>query len=233
MDHNRARTGDLAASAIPLALGSDTLMAPSEEDARFHAIGDPEALHAQHTALFCSIRCPGSLILETYDLARAMRDAGEPVIGGFQTPMEKECLRLLLRGSQPVVVCPARSVEKMRVPREWRPPIAQGRLLVLSPFPESRRRPTMELAAQRNEMVAALASRVFITHAAPSGKTEALARKLADSGKPLLTLDSPANSNLLAMGARPIAPEQPRETDDPSAGPRRWTDRRNPRYNFH
>ena len=50
------------------------------------------------TALFCSQRCPGDLVLKTYDLARAMRDAGVPVIGGFQTPMERECLRLLLRG---------------------------------------------------------------------------------------------------------------------------------------
>jgi len=32
-----------------------------------------------------------------------MRDVGIPVVGGFQTPMEKECLRLLLRGSQPLL----------------------------------------------------------------------------------------------------------------------------------
>ena len=50
-----------------------------------------------------------------------------------------------------------------------------------------------------------LADRVFIAHAAPGGKTEAFARKVADSGKPLLTLDSPANANLLALGASSIA----------------------------
>ena len=99
------------------------------------------------TALFCSQRCPGDLILKTYDIARAMRDAGVPVIGGFQTPMERECLRLLLRGNQPVVVCPARGIEKMQVPRDWRPALDDGRLLVLSPFPAAVRRPTSELAA--------------------------------------------------------------------------------------
>ena len=57
------------------------------------------------TALFCSNRCPGDIILKTYDLARAKRDAGEPAVGGFQTPMERECLRLLLRGSQHPPVC--------------------------------------------------------------------------------------------------------------------------------
>ena len=159
------------------------------------------------TALFCSNRCPGDLILKTYDLARAMRDAGVPVVGGFQTPMERECLRLLLRGSQPVVVCPARGIDNMRIRRDWRGPLKEGRMLVLSPFPASRRRTTSELAAQRNDLVADLAHSVFIAHASPGGKTEAFARKIAESGKPLFTLDSPANANLLALGAHSVTPE--------------------------
>ena len=82
-----------------------------------------------------------------------MRDAGIPVVGGFQTPLEKECLRLLLRGEQPVVVCPARSIENMRIPGDWRRPLSQDRLLILSPFPPSCKRPTAKLAAQRNDLV--------------------------------------------------------------------------------
>ena len=163
--------------------------------------GNLRLLDEPLTALFCSSRCPGDLILKTYDLARAMRDAGVPVIGGFQTPMERECLRLLLRGSQPVVVCPARGIDNMRVPRDWRTALDEDRLLVLSPFPASHRRPTAELAAQRNDLVADLAQRVFIAHAAPGSKTEAFARNLAATGKPLLTLDSLSNANLVEMGA--------------------------------
>ena len=163
--------------------------------------GNLSLLHERLTALFCSNRCPGDLILKTYDLARAMRDSGVPVIGGFQTPMERECLRLLLRGTQSVVVCPARGIDNMRIPREWRPALDNGRLLVLSPFPATVRRPTVQLAAQRNDLVADLAQRVFIAHAAPGSKTEAFASKLANAGKSLLTLDSPANSNLIAIGA--------------------------------
>ena len=170
--------------------------------------GNLNLLDVPLTALFCSNRCPGDLILKTYDLARAMRDAGMPVIGGFQTPMERECLRLLLRGSQPVVVCPARGIDNMRIPRDWRPALDEGRLLVLSPFPPTARRPTAELAAQRNDLVADLATQIFIAHAAPGSKTEAFARKLAEAGKPLLTLDSPANTNLVAMGAEVVETEQ-------------------------
>ena len=163
--------------------------------------GNLRLLEEPLTALFCSNRCPGDLILKTYDLARAMRDAGVPVIGGFQTPMEQECLRLLLRGSQPVVVCPARGIEKMRIPRGWRTALGEDRLLVISPFPSTRRRPTAELSSQRNDLVADLADQVFIAHAAPGSKTEAFARKLAATSKPLLTLNSPANTNLVEMGA--------------------------------
>ena len=165
-------------------------------------LGNLSLLDEPLTALFCSNRCPGDLILKTYDLARAMRDAGVPIIGGFQTPMERECLRLLLRGTQPVVVCPARGIDNMRIPRDWRPALDDGRLLVLSPFPATARRPTVELASQRNELVVSLANRVFIAHAAPGSKTEEFAHKLIESGKPLLTLDSPANANLAEMGGR-------------------------------
>ena len=175
---------------------------------QFKSKGNVRLLEERLTALFCSQRCPGDLILKTYDLARAMRDAGVPVIGGFQTPMEKECLRLLLRGSQPVVVCPARGIDNMRVPRDWRAALDENRLLILSPFPSTRRRPTAELAAQRNDLVADVATQVFFAHAAPGSKTEAFARKLAALGKPLLTLDSPANDSLMEMGAEAIGPEQ-------------------------
>ena len=177
-----------------------------EQFPKFKSIGNSRLLEEPLTALFCSARCPGDLILKTYDLARSMRDAGVAVIGGFQTPMEKECLRLLLRGTQPVVICPARSIENMRIPADWRLALAEGRLLVLSPFPASVRRPTAESAAMRNELVASLAAQVFIAHAAPGSKTESFGRKLAAAGKSLLTLDSPANENLVDMGSQGVRP---------------------------
>ena len=171
-------------------------------------LGNLLLLKERLTALFCSSRCPGDLILKTYDIARAMRDAGVPVVGGFQTPMEKECLRLLLRGSQPVVICPARGIENMRIPRDWRPALDAGRLLIISPFSNAYRRPTLKLAAERNRIVASFAKCIFITHATPNGNLETLARELATTGKFLLTLPSSANANLLALGAQAVKPEQ-------------------------
>jgi len=56
-------------------------------------------------------------MLRSYDQAARWRDAGRCIIGGFYSPVEKECFRILLHGSQPIIICPARALPK-RVPPE-------------------------------------------------------------------------------------------------------------------
>lgn len=152
--------------------------------------------------LAASVRCPGDVILATYDLAVDLRQAGIAVIGGFHSPMEREALHLLLRGRQPVVLCPARGLEGMRIQPGHRQPLAEGRLLLLSPLAANVRRATVESATLRNRVVAALAEALLVVHAQPDGKTEALAREVLAWGKRVYTLDLPANRHLLAAGAR-------------------------------
>jgi len=176
----------------------------AQAPAALATLGQRDLLGQNALALFCSVKCPGTAILRAYDLVRALRDAGTPVIGGFQSPMERECLALLLRGSGPVIVCPARDIHGMRVPHEWRGPLAEGRLLVLAPFDEGRRRATTTRATARNLLVAALAAEVLIPYAAPGGKTEALARTVASWGKRLVTVESADNVNLTGIGAEAV-----------------------------
>jgi predicted Rossmann fold nucleotide-binding protein DprA/Smf involved in DNA uptake len=175
------------------------------------SMGNLELLEEPAIGLFCSRQCPGQLVNDTYDLAQRLRDAGRTVIGGFHSPMEQECLRLLLRGSQPVIVCPARGIQDLRLPSEWRAGLEAGRLLVLSPFGPDDRRVTAELAERRNSFVAALAAEVFIAYAAPDSSTLRFAQFLAARGKPLITHADARNSALLELGARPI-----RESDYPA-----------------
>jgi hypothetical protein len=52
------------------------------------------------------VRCSGSIVNKTFDAIRELRDAGIVVVVGFHSPMKKECLNFLLRGEQPVIVCP-------------------------------------------------------------------------------------------------------------------------------
>jgi predicted Rossmann fold nucleotide-binding protein DprA/Smf involved in DNA uptake len=169
-------------------------------------LGDLAILRKCTLAWFCSVKCPGDLILKTYDLARALREAKIPVVGGFHSPMEKECLKLLLRGNQPAIICPARSMWS-RLPGEWKLPVDQGRLLIVSPFEERHRPPTAELAQERNEFVAALADNIFVAYAFPGSKTERFCQTVVSWDKPLFTLESQDNATLIALGAKPVTPE--------------------------
>lgn len=168
------------------------------------ALGNREILNNKKIGFFCSAKCPGDLIIKTCDLAKKWRDDGVTVISGFHSPMEQECLTILLRGNQSVIVCPARGIENMRLKAEYKTPLAESRLLFLSPFPGKEKRMTADLALARNRFVSALADEIFVTYAAESGKIEAFCCELAARGKSLTTLESDANANLIALGARPL-----------------------------
>lgn len=150
------------------------------------AIGPVTLLACRRTALFCSAHTPGDAILRAHDAARRMRDEGVTVISGFHSPIEKECLRILLRGRQPIIVCPARAIQAMRIPTECRAAFDAGRLLFLSPFAKEPRRVTRESAARRNEFVAALADGAYIPHISPGGQTARIAEKLTRWKVPLV-----------------------------------------------
>jgi predicted Rossmann fold nucleotide-binding protein DprA/Smf involved in DNA uptake len=144
--------------------------------AQLSALGNLEFLALPKTALFCSVDCPGSAILSTYDQAAKWRESGRCVISGFHSPVEEECLCILLRGTQPIIICPARTLPK-RVPAEWRQALSAGRLLVLSAFEAAENRKTKELAMRRNEFVAALADELWFAHITPGGQIEKLAQR--------------------------------------------------------
>ena len=141
-------------------------------------LGDPSLLRLRRTALFCSARTPGDVILRTHDAAQRMRDEGITVISGFHSPLEKECLRILLRGKQPVIVCPARAIDAIRISRDLKAAFDSGRVLILSPFIGQPKRITKDSALRRNDVVAALADDVYIAHVSPGGGTARIAHML-------------------------------------------------------
>jgi hypothetical protein len=119
--------------------------------------------------------------------------------------MEHECFTIVLRGPAPVILCPARSIDNLRIRPEWREPLRSGRLLIVSAFTEGQRRATEELARSRNRLVAALSEVIFIPHASPSSRTFRFCQEVLGWKKPLFTFDNPANAELIAMGVRGIA----------------------------
>jgi len=127
------------------------------------------------------------------------------VIGGFHSPIERECLTILLRGAQPIIICPARSLSGMRMRAEYKKPLEGGRLLLLSPLKEKQRRNTVETATERNRFVAALADAIFVAHASPNSKMEKFCNEVLKLGKPLYTFESEANKFIINIGAKPLS----------------------------
>lgn len=144
----------------------------------------------QLVGFFCSESVPGEAVVGTYDLAVALRDSTGTLIGGFQSPMEREFLTFVLRGSVPVVVCTARGIGQMRLPATWKPPLEAGRMLVLSIFDDKVRRPTGTTASKRNALVVDLATSLLVPHAELGGKVESLCKAALATGKPVFTLPS-------------------------------------------
>lgn len=165
---------------------------------------DPAILDRVKVALFCSVKCPGKLILDTYDLAKRFRDESVTVISGFHSPMEQECLRILLRSPHPVIWCLARGLYRQipSEPVDCRPAVAEGRLVMVTPFPDTVRHITAKTATIRNRLVVEMAATVVVAHAAPGSKMEALCRDILATGKPLYTFDHPANAALIEAGAK-------------------------------
>jgi predicted Rossmann fold nucleotide-binding protein DprA/Smf involved in DNA uptake len=149
-------------------------------------IGPASHIATRKVALFCSAQTPGDAILRAFDAARNFRDKGITVISGFHSPIEKECLSILLRGKQPIIICPARAIETMRIPRELRTAFHQGRILFLSRFINEPKRVTKASAILRNDLAAALADEVYFAHIAPGGEAMRIGKKIGEWGVPEL-----------------------------------------------
>ena len=93
-----------------------------------YAMGEAGILRRRLLGLVCSIQCPGSLVIKTLDAIRMLRDAGVTIVGGFHSPMEKECLDILLRGNQPVILCAAKGLLGLRIGQTPRQAVKDGRL---------------------------------------------------------------------------------------------------------
>ena len=168
------------------------------------AKGNLDLLNRAKLAIFCSTTCPAEIVAQTEEIIQELLNAPVTIIGGFHSQPELQCLNILLRGTQPIILSPARSLDRLRIRHEYKQPLENGRLLFLSFFKSHRHRSDTEMASQRNLYVAALADRVLIVHAAPSSKTEQLCREIISWRKPVYTIDHNANQNLVDLGAKTV-----------------------------
>ena len=198
MDRRRIEAGD---SDYPVIL-RDRLgdAAPS----CLYAMGNAAILRNCLLGLVCSIRCPGSVVIKTFDAIRALRDAGVGMIGGFHSPMERECLDILLRGDQSVILCAAKGLPGLRLGQGARRAVREGRLLLISPFYDTVRRTTAAQAVERNQVVAMMSKVLLVPFASPEGKTWANVSAAIERGQLVCTFADSENAALIAAGVKPM-----------------------------
>lgn len=150
----------------------------------FDHIGEPALWQLSKTAFLCSRKVPAAQVLKCYDWAIAMRDAGQCVMLGAHSQLEKDVLHYLLKGTQPVVLVLARGMKK-RLEPELEAEVEKGRLLVAAPFPSEVKRVTAETAMERNRFMVEHAVEVVVGHASAGG---GLASLVAAISKPVRSL---------------------------------------------
>ena len=170
-----------------------------------HVVGDGTVLSTIELALLCSVSCPGSVIIKTFDAIRDIRDAGIVVAGGFHSPMERDCLHFLLRGPQHAVLSPAHGLDTLCVGGDEQAALREGRLIVVSAFEVDVLKATPEAAVRRNQFVSAAADVLLVPYAVAGGKVEREVQQAIARGQTVLTFDDRENAHLLTHGAIPIA----------------------------
>ncbi len=134
-------------------------------------LGNLELLNGPKTAFLCSRRVPAKVVLKCYDWAIAQREAKQCVMSGFHSTLEKDVLHYLLKGTQPIIIALARGL-KSRIEPELQAPLANGRLLIITPFSAEVKRVTTQTAERRNQLMLDLADNVVIGYAKPGGLLE-------------------------------------------------------------
>ena len=144
-------------------------------------IGKKDILQNYKTAFLCSRRYPSSIVSKAYEWAIARREAGDCVISGFHSDIERDVFHYLIKGRQPVIMVLARGIYR-KVPDELQTEIKKERLLVISPF-SAHVKVSNRSAMRRNNFMADLADSIVVAHASSGGGIEKLIKGLENKGK--------------------------------------------------
>ncbi len=148
-------------------------------------VGNQEIQTVTKIGFLCSRKISATCVLRSYHWALAQAKAGNCVISGFHSRIEKDVLNFLIKGDQPLIIVLARGFYKRWQP-EIRDRLDRGNLLIISPFDDSVTSVTAQTCLIRNKLIVELADRIVIGYASPTGQ---LSKLLYDLDKPLELLD--------------------------------------------
>ena len=143
-------------------------------------------------AFFASRICPGSAIRAATEWAATQAKAKAVVISGFHSPLERSVLEMLLVAKSPAIVVLARDAHHATLFPAWQQAAAQGYLAVISECSNEKSSPrlTNEPARVRNNLIAALASKICVAYASPSGTLVAQVTQWQEAGRVVLMLQA-------------------------------------------
>ena len=141
----------------------------------FQMLGNAALMERPKVAFLSSRRVAPAAVMRCYDWATRMRGGGRGatalpdgggtpggsagrlappcVVGGFQSALERDVLKLLLPAGGPSIVMVLARGMWRSVPVEYRKAINAGRMLVVSPFSQGVVRVSKETAEKRNAFV--------------------------------------------------------------------------------
>ena len=147
-------------------------------------LGNAALMERSKVAFLSSRRVAPAAVMRCYDWATGMRGGGSAgrlappcMVGGFQSALERDVLKLLLPdGGPPIVMVLARGMWRS-VPMEYREAINAGRMLVVSPFSQGVVRVSKETAERRNAFVLDHCDEAVFASLDPNGSLARLVAK--------------------------------------------------------
>jgi len=133
-------------------------------------------------------------------------------VGGWHSPLEEDCLGILLRQEQRIVICLAKSLNRYQPSQDIEALLNQERALVLSHCTPNAKRISRNASIKRNQLVAGLANALPVLAAPEGSGTFKLAQSVIEQNKPVFALEHPINESILACGALPASLERIQQT---------------------
>lgn len=135
------------------------------------ALGNEALLRLPKVGFLSSRQVLPEAVIRCLDWATRMRNEGMCVMSGFQSPLEKEVLNILLKGTSPFILVLARRLWGVRhVPCVFRKALEEGRLLIVSPVAQTVCRVDEHSAELRNQYILESAARIVVGSCAPNGR---------------------------------------------------------------
>ncbi len=120
--------------------------------------GNHDLLECYKWGFLASRTIPSGEVLCCYDWATERAAAGDCVVSGFSSRLERDVLHFLLRGKGKVIVVLARRMYKVFA-NEWQQPLSEGRMLIISTTTAIRQ--SRQTALARNRYVEKLSDTMY------------------------------------------------------------------------